>query len=612
MSSTSKATSFARVITNRQVDVMAGRPDEGPHTNGRKIVMGEAMRWDEVDRFGILIHECCHILFPANYPAGNIRELANLIDDCRIERQFIATRPQYQDALASVATNCIANGMYEDPQVDHWTEEKFDPSLWALLFFRPHVGDDVRLAAADAINAYADRKGYRNDPAWEPKFKQLVTEAQRITRLKTVSKNTLEAWCKLYFEVFPEAKTDANGVLAVAVLSDQPAPKGSQDQDGDGEGDAKADARILAKATGGDPGDGEGEEGEDDQQDSQGGDQQQDSQSKPQKPAKAAPKAKGKPASEGEAGEAPVAGDLEEKLEKLKDAVGKVGDLSKAKASQGEAGEDAKRADDSKPGEAPEEGEEQDMAIGGMPGWGSPTPNVAKTQAAVDKNFVIRVKQSMRKLRCLTIDRVNNFRKTGRLHMPTVIGAERKGILPRKPFINNVEDVVDAPVACVVATDFSGSTEGCNSQLNKFSHNALFALQDAGCECAEVVWNSSAWVTKRLDEIVSPVVYKRHSSDGGTCLIAATKGCIQALKGAKAGRKVAFIFTDGGVNHSEVAMVHKHLKDNGFEAALLVSIGDQVPKYGIVETVVCNEIPALAGVFDRWVRKQMAKTVESA
>lgn len=607
----SKAEAFARVITGKAVTVTAGRKSEPPHTDGRKITLGKAIDWDIEDTFGVLFHETCHIQFPAEYPTGALRQLANLIDDCRIERQAIAVRPHYADSLATVVTNVIANGFYENPPKDRLSPEGFDPCYWALLFFRPHVGEDCRLAASECVTAYAAAKGLDKQEGWAEKFDTLVKDGQRITRLKTVSKATLEAWCKLYFETFPDAEKDANGELAVAVLNDAPAPKGDQKQDQDGEGSKAEDNAIRIKVTGqGKPSDGEGEDGDQDEGEGEDGDQEpkeskgsKDGQDKQEKPGKAPGKPnKGLNGSE----EAETPSNLEEALESLKKAVGEVGDKTKQAAeATGEAGNHL--------GETTEIPEEVDEELGGeAPGTGIVNIGSAKTSHAVDMNFVQKTKSCIRKLRSISIDRVEQFRKTGHLHLPTVIHAERRGILPRKPFIRSTDDIIDAPIACVVATDFSGSTEGhANPFLNAFSHNSLYALQEAGCECAEVVWNSGSWITKSIDQRVSPVQSHFHKSDGGTCLIAATKGCIESLKRAKAQRKIAFIFTDGGVNTSEIAMVDQHLRKNGFEACLLVSIGQEVPHKGIVSTVVCKSITELAGIFNRFVRQQMIKTVEA-
>jgi hypothetical protein len=288
-------------------------------------------------------------------------------------------------------------------------------------------------------------------------------------------------------------------------------------------------------------------------------------------------------------------GDLKNKLNELKEKVGKVGDKTK---------EQAKSAT-----ETVDEEKEEEVESYSDPGSEKADLVHVKDIKGVDKGFVTRVKQSMRKLRSLAIDRIETHRKTGRLHMPTVIAAEKIGVLPKRPFLHSTDELTEKPISCVVATDFSGSTDTVNESLNNFAHNALFALQDSGCECAEVVWNSSAWITKKIEETVSPVHFKKHNSDGGTCLIAASKGCVDALKGAKAKRKIAFIFTDGCVDHNEVSMVHTHLKENGFEAALLVSVGSAVPHHGIVDSQSCKDISSLSGIFDRWVRKQMARTI---
>lgn len=596
-----KPAAFAAVITGKQVKVVPGNPTDGPHTDGRKITMGSAVQWDEQDRFGVLVHECCHLIFPANYPAGNIRELANLIDDCRIERQFLVQRPHYEDVLASLAINVIANGCYDTENKDRWSAEHFDPALWALLFFRPHCGDEVRLAAADAINAYAARKDLaKADPTrktlWADDFAALVEEGQRITRLKTVSKDTLEKWCRLYFEVFPEAKKNANSVMSVAILCDQPAPKG-EPQDSDGQGDAKADAQIRIESGAGKP----GEKADSDEKDGEEGQDAEDGKKGSGKGNKGSQKGK-----DGDQGEAKGPADLEAALDALKEACGEVGKTKKAAAAENTQDEAAAASDK---GDEVEMGEDEEVhgGIGSERG----VIEAQKVAQCIDKNFTNRIKMSIRKLRTLIIDRIAGHKKVGRLHLPTVIAAERKGMLARKPFISSVEDLVDTPVACVVATDFSSSTSGFNHKLNDFAHNALYALQSAGCECAEVVWNTGASITKTIDDQVSAVRANRHNSDGGTSLVACSQGCVESLKFSKAQRKVAFVFTDGAVYEQEVPMLSKNLRDNGFEACLLVALGERVKPSGIVDTELCSDINLLSGVFDRWVRKQSAKAAQA-
>lgn len=633
-----KPSAFASVITGKQIKVIPGKESDGPHTNGRQVVMGSAINWEEDDRFGVLVHECCHVIFPANYPAGNLRELANLIDDCRIERQFILTRPHYENVLANLAINVIANHRYDEAGHeitadatnvrDPWAKENFDPSLWALLFFRPHCGDEVRLAASDSINAYIAEKKLEDTQGWKEKFATLVEEGQRITRLKTVSKDTLEKWCISYFDVFPEAKKSANTALATKILSDQPAPKGEQ-KDSEGGGDAEADIEIRIQAGAGhlgerpkerpEPQDGEGEgegEGEDDQNDgqepkegAQNDSKASDGVQQPKEP-KAPQKAAGGFKKNQEEGEAQKPKDLEGALERAKERIGEVGRTKKAQGQQDAAGDQAAAGMNAKTEEAPAVEMEENLTSVKSIGNEKGNVQVQKVADAIDKNFNNRVKMSMRKLRTLVLDRIAGYRKTGRLHLPTVVAADRKRMLARKPFINSVEELTDAPVACVVATDFSSSTSGINGLLNSFAHNALYALQSAGCECAEVVWNSDATITKTLDEQVSAVRGNKHNSDGGTSLIAAGKGCIKSLLRAKSQRKVAFVFTDGAVYETEVPMLSKMLADAGFEACLLVSLDEVVKHSGIVETVTCKSVTELIGVFDRWVRKQSAKAAQ--
>jgi hypothetical protein len=127
-----------------------------------------------------------------------------------------------------------------------------------------------------------------------------------------------------------------------------------------------------------------------------------------------------------------------------------------------------------------------------------------------------------------------------------------------------------------------------------------------------VVWNSGATIVKRIDDQVSAVETKWHGSDGGTELMAAAAGSIRSLKPAKATRKIAFIFTDGQVNTSELDPVQAELKQNGFGAALLVSLGCDVPRKGIIQTATIKDLSELVGVFERFVRAQVARAVDLA
>ena len=607
MSNTNKAEAFARVITGKAVTVVAGKKTQGPGTDGRKIVLGCAMDWDIEDRFGVLFHECCHIMFPAKYPEGNLRECANMIDDCRIERQAIADRPHYADALTCVCTNVIANDCYGTPPRDRFTEEDFDPSLWSLLFFRPHVGEEVRLAASECIKSYAVRKDLVNRvEKWDEKFDKLISEGQRITRLRSVSKQTLAEWCGLYFEVFPDATKDLNGSLPIPVYNDNPSPKKENQEDSQGSGDAKSDSQIRSKVTGKSSENGQGKpedkEDGDEKDGNEGKDDKDSKKDSPENPFKNDSKAKG---DQGDAGEAPDVPDLESALERLVKAVGKVGDKSK-KRSQA-AGEGQNQIGEIESVDVPNEVPE---LPGSNPGSEVGVIGSVKTNHTVDKSFTIRTKMAVRKIRAIGIDRIERFHHSGRIHMPTIIRAEQQGILPRRPFLRATDDLIDVPVACVVATDFSGSTEGsANPHLNAFSHNALYALQEAGCECAEVVWNSGSWITKTLDQRVSALETYFHRSCGGTDLVAAAKGCVKALLHSKAQRKVAFVFTDGGVNHSEVTVIDEYFRRNGFEACLLVSLGEAVPHKGIVDSEVCTSLSDLGGIFEKFARRQTIKTV---
>lgn len=591
-----KAAAVARVLTGKPVNVYKGNVP-GPCTDMKDIYLGAAVEWEPVDRFAAIIHECGHFLFPAKYPSGNLRQLANLIDDCRQERQFIATRPHYQNALECLVINVIANGKYDAPQADgtykdHWDAANFDPALWALLFFRSYLPQDVRSAAADAINAYAAGKGYDKDAAWKAKFAELVKSGLALTRLKSVSCATLEAWCKLYFDTFPEAKRDANQSMSIAILNDN----GGQDRkDQEGEGDEGQDGEMLAIATG------EGQEAKDGKPGKKGGDA----------------KGGGSKKDDQDPGEAPDAENLDEAVEKLKERIKKVGTEKQREAEMGSTGDEAREATegDGTDEQGDDEGEgvsqdQYDRIQGGRPGRGDDLIKSQRQHQAVDKGFVNRVKTGIRKLQCLAEDRVEQDRKTGKLNMPPIMRAQRLNILPTKPFRKTVDDIAFKPVAVCVATDFSGSTEGqMNVRLNEVTHNMLYSLQSAGCECTEVVWNSGAVITKRLDQEVSPLLAKRHESTGGTELMAACLGAIKSLEAAKAQRKVVFIFTDGAVNHSELAPIEAEFRRKGVEGVLLVSLGQAVPRKGIVETATITDLNQLAFTFDTWIRRQVGKAI---
>lgn len=567
-----KATAIARMITRKAVKVLAGPAGRGPCNDGKNIYIGSAAKWDPTDRFAVLLHECCHVLFPAKYPGGNLREISNLIDDCRIERQFLSTRSDYTETLAQLAINVIANGIYDGDKdkKDRWSVEHFDPCLWALLFFRSHVNKETRVAAHKAIRAYALHKGLAIDgnsnTPWESAFSELVTDGLRLTRKATVSTETLTKWGELYFKVFPDAARDLNKIIQVMILNDAPAPKGEQ-QDADGAGDEGEDGQILILCAG------KGEDGE------------------------------------GEAGEEPSDEDLQSSLDELLENLEEVGAAGKGKAKDdpNTDGESLSGTGGDQTEEAEEDGQPQMT-----PGLGVERISNNQTKTCVDRDLCQRIKTSIRKLRQLTVDLTNQHLKRGRLHLPTVIAAERRGILARRPFVRDIDDTIDAPVSCVVATDFSSSTSGMNGSLNNFAHNALFALQSSGCECAEVVWNCGSEITKTIDQTISPLSFKAHQSDGGTCLVAATKGCIKALETSRAQRRVAFIFTDGAVSPNEVPLAAKHLADNGFEACLLVSLGEVVQASGILSTEVCKDVKQLGSIFEKFVRQQGVKAAQKA
>jgi hypothetical protein len=567
-----KATAIARMITQKAVKVLAGPAGRGPCNDGKNIYIGSAAKWDPTDRFAVLLHECCHVLFPAKYPGGNLREISNLIDDCRIERQFLSTRPDYVDSLAQLAINVIAKGVYDADSAtkDRWSMEHFDPCLWALLFFRAHLDKETRVAAHKAIRAYALHKGLAIDgnpkTPWETDFNTLVADGLRLTRKATVSTETLTKWGELYFRVFPEAARDLNKIIQVMILNDAPAPKGEQ-KDTDGAGDEGEDGQILILCAGN----------------------------------------AGKGDDKGD-GEASSADDLQQSLDELLEGLEEVGAAGKRAAKEDPGTDGEQITGDGQP----EESEEEEGQPTTGPGYGVDYIASNQTKTCVDRDLCQRIKTSICKLRQLTIDLTNQHLKRGRLHLPTVIAAERRGILARRPFVRDIDDTVERPVSCVVATDFSSSTSGMNASLNNFAHNALFALQASGCECAEVVWNSGSEITKTIDQTISPLSFKAHESDGGTCLVAATKGCIEALKASRAERRVAFIFTDGAVNGNEVPLAAKHLADNGFEACLLVSLGEVVQASGIISTEVCNDVKQLGSIFEKFVRQQGIKAAQKA
>src|ERR1043165_4556693 len=495
-----KATAFARVITNVEVRVQKGNVP-GPCTDGKKTInLGPAEAWEPVDRFAAIIHECCHVIYPAKYPAGNLRQTANMIDDCRIERQFIAARPHYSNALEVLATNVIANGKYDEEQVDRFSAEKFDPALWVILFFRNHVDQEIRQAATEAVNAYSAAKGYTQDPTWQPKFDKLVDDGLPITRLKSVSQDTLTKWCTDYYLVFPDAHRDPTPGVAVAVFND--AGSGSDSKDADGAGSPSQDAKDAKNAKG------KGSKG---------------SETKPDQVA-------------------PDVDDLDGAIDRLKERMGSVGTEKDREAKndhapdadgleEGPKGDDDKDEDGEGKG-GKDKGDKDDDKFNRWlpPGQGDyNTPN-AQRPHSVDRNVTIRLKMAVRKLQHLAEDRVEQDTRTGRLNFHAIIRADALDLVAPKPFISEQDDTVFCPVACCVATDSSGATGGeMNPRLNEATHNMLFSLQAAGCENSSVVWNSGATIVKRIDEDVSALSTKWHGSGGGTELMAAAAGSIRPL-----------------------------------------------------------------------------------
>lgn len=580
-----RATAVAQILTGKSsVQVLRGNPGDGPHTDLTRIVLGSSCEFDDIDRLGILIHECSHICFPAKYPDGNLRSHANLIDDCRIERQFSLQRPHYENALAVTATNVIANAKYaeKDPKTgkypDPWSKD-FDPQFWALLYFRSHLEPEVREAALTALKGYIQREKLDKDPNFKARFEQLVRDGFAITRLKSVSQATLQKWCEHFFVTFPKAQRDQSGGMSFIVLKDNPSSKDAKDAEG--AGDAQGDESDVKAAMG------KGRPGQN--------------------------RSDGKPSMPGDAPEADTPKDLQGEIDKLKERIKKVGTEAQRAAEEqyeSEINSGRKDTEEAPDGSGGPTEEDYSRIQGGGPGRGDPRLKATNTKQTVDKNFVVRVKMGIRKIQTMAEGKIDQHRRSGRLDMRRVIAADRLGIVPSKPFIRTVDDIVNRPVACAVATDFSGSTEGAmNDRLNRATHNMTYALQAAGCETAEVIWNSGATITKTLDQEVSPLAYKRHSSGGGTELMAACLGSIKALKESKAKRKIVFIFTDGQVNQSEVAPIEAEFRKQGVEGVLLVSLDSQVNRKGIVETATIKDIGQLGPVFDRFVKRQAAKAL---
>ena len=244
---TKKMTAYIRVRTGKRVTVIKGT--QGPATDGKKILLGAAVAWTPVERLGALNHEGAHVRFPAAYEKGNYHGLSNMIDDARIERQWIGDYPQDEDSLIVLTINVIANQKYDTDEefADRWDVENFDPCTWALLFFRTHLPRDVRVAATKALRAYIQENDLRTEVEdFDQNFRALVETGLRISRLATVSRSTLKDWCDLYMKVFPTADSQPQNEMG----QDNQAATGGKGKDAEGEGDEPQDQKDADKAVG--------------------------------------------------------------------------------------------------------------------------------------------------------------------------------------------------------------------------------------------------------------------------------------------------------------------------------------------------------------------------
>lgn len=581
-----KYTAYARYRTGKRVRVVKHSPIGGPCTDGKIIHLGSAVGWDAVERLATVNHECAHIMFPAKYPKGTFQQLSNLIDDSRIERQWIAEYPHDRAGLEVLCIEVIANQKYDDDETfeDKWEIENFDPCLWGLLFFRTYLPWEVRSASTDVLKDYIEVEGLRDKVEdFDLKFEKLVRDGLAITRMKSVSTSTFQAWCELYYQVFPNANKNPESIIGEGMTQDNRAGSKGTPSQGDAEG--------------------EGSEG-DDNQDAKDAVNQ------------VAGKKTSKPDELSEEGwsekEVEEDGDTEDNVENLKDRLREACEQANERAED-DSGfeEDENQVDDE--GDDEGTGKDDDGEIGdwtgGQPGNVEVDGKFARSHHCVDRNFIPKFKSMARKLKMIAEDEVDTLvRRGGKLHRPSVMSAHRRGVLAKRPFQKTVDQFTDKPVACAVAVDFSGSTMGdMNGRLNHFMHNVLYGLQSANCESGAVTFNHKATIVKSLSDTVSPVATKSHQSGGGTSLQEAALGCAQVMKGCKATRKVSFIFTDGAVWEGEVPVIDKFLKSQGFERALLVSLGSEVPRKGRVDTVVCRSLNHLLEIFKTWISKQMGK-----
>lgn len=598
------ASGMASIWVDRPISVYTGPVNAPPHYNATvdQIRLGQAyhLPWDEIDIHGVLVHECSHVVFPAPYPK-QYHQLANLIDDCRIERQMSARKPHLESSLRSLVINVLANRKYDEVdengnlKKDPWSEEHFDPSLWALLYFRHHITDEIRSAANAALKAWAKAKELSSDKDWQEKFRKLVRSGLAITRLAKVSERTLEQWCELFLEVFPQSQAnDGNpGENGNPIAGDtdgeggengEPQENGDKGENAPGQGDKEGDegkAEKVVKSVSDKAK--EGDEEDDNEGGSKGSDEEHDAD---------------------QSREAEGNDELRDALAKLRE---KLNDAGKKAEDQ------AKDENPEHEGISGEEGEDDSSANARLPGVeiGAVEKEVVRNKGAIDDSFVSSFVRSIRKMTQVSNDKDMKYRRTGKLDMGKVVRSKAAGFDSLSPFRKITDLPNKVPVSCVVATDNSGSTDNIIDQLNSFTHNTLYALRKAKCESAGVVWNTMAETVVNLRDQVSAVSWKRFSSMGGTSLIPCAHQCVKAAKGAK-GRKIAFIFTDGSVWEHEVPEASKILTDAGFAAALIISLGSSVPRSGIVDTVVARSLSSVAEKFDKWVKNQYLKGIKAA
>lgn len=601
-----RSSGIASAIVERPISVYSGALNAGPHYNTKtdQIHLGKAhhLPWSDIDIFGVIVHECGHVVFPAPYPA-KYRSLSNLLDDCRQERQMAGWKPHLASALRSFAINVIANRAYDEVNdegnlvQDPWSEEHFNPTLWALLFFRHNMTEEIKEAANAALRAWVVAKGLDQDEAWNEKFLKLVKSGLAITRLATVSERTLEQWCELYCEVFPGEEQGEGSADQQASESNPMAG------DNDGEGQGKAEPQEN-----GDKGKNEWGEGNADQdnakadaaaKDIKGKGKTGDEESEDRVDGAVDGEDKSEEHNADKSREAKPNDELRDALEKLRQELNK--ESEKAKQQAKDDNPDANGLGDE------EEDDDNSDSVPGVERGDIKVDVVNVNKDAIDSQFVTSFVRTLRKMIQIARQQRTSERRSGKLDMGRIIRSKAAGFESMKPF-NKVTDLDNMiPVSCVVATDNSGSTQGIIDQLNRFTHNTLFALRKAKCESAGVVWNTNAKTVVGLRDQVSGTKWTKFGSTGGTSLIPCAKEVIKAGAKARGSRKVAFIFTDGAVWEHEVPEVSKLLQDAGFAAALIISLDGSVPRSGIVDTVVARSLSSVAEKFDNWVKNQYAK-----